>query len=1534
MNFDFSNIRTHNGSQAGGFEELVCQLAHLRKPKGALRFVRKEGAGGDAGVECYWVLADQSEECWQAKYFIGGMNPSRWNQLDDSFATALNRHPKLTKYVICLPIDKTDSRKSGRGGQQVTSVEDKWQSHVAKWKEEAKSKGRCVEFEYWGKHEIALFLTTDQPSYSGKALYWFNAAVLATHKFEKIVSRARDSLGDRYEAEFHVDLPIAGTLDGLCLNEQWRKDLGEKLGKLQEQKDSFFRELLKQQLNSLDGQRVEELGATYLEVYRILSEGLNQQAVLFNVQRAKELLRDISKFQNYFHEALGRATSQSEHDRNYVLWTLRSFFSDIDEFSTFLETKKVKAAEVKAALVYGEAGIGKSHLLCDISLGRIEKNQPTVFLLGAQYQGGNPLELIQDAVDLKTFGMGQVLGAIDAAAEASGSRALLVIDAINEGIHREDWQNYISSFLSDAAEYKHIAVLLSCRSTYLDYILPDESVLGEDRLVRVEHPGFRGHEHRAAEKYLSLQGISKPSTPMLVPEFTNPLFLKTCCKALKANGQTAFPKGFNGTTRLYDLYVQSIEKKVARQKHYLPNEGVVESALLDFASKLFPGRLTGISKGQARTLINTHDPNPYKDEALLDTLLHEGVLAEDISDEGNERGKPIVRFTYERFSDHFVAQQIIQQVGPETLDSIFSPDHPLGKVLRDPRGFHRHAGIFEMLAIVIAERYGKELVDLLPEDAKVSKRDSDEVFCRTAVARKPDSFSSRTLELLNQLEGFGTLHPILDILLKLSTEPGHPWNAELLHRHLLDKEIAERDRLWSTQLALGYGSEEDDGYETIVRTLIEWASSGDVQGVEEERIRLCSIALMWFHTTSNRKVRDRSMKALVRIMSRFPSLLPDLLQNFHLVNDPYVIERLYAVAYGVICNMSDPQFISQIASLVYEFVFKGGRPTPHILLRDYARGVLEYALHRNLLPDAVDVEKFRPPYKSAWPIEDPTPEEIDTIVGNESTAWIEMSVMNVFGDFGTYTMSCVHDWSPTPLSKPSPETGYELKRQFAESNLQGEIKARFLEELQSPETERGDSQSSSTALHDVLLDIDEDNGTSEEENQLRHNIQIQFVTSDESIRKQKDELEELVRAQLRDSEREYFRWLSGLRDDGPAQFSRKWAQRWVCKRAYEFGWTEERFSLFDGSHQVQDGRYRGKQEIERIGKKYQWLAFHELLARLSDSVHWIDRNYSDLEDKSYYGPWQIHKRDIDPTMGIRKNDEHHSDLSRVNSWWQPYNFPLGDKTDFPEQKEYLWDEQRLPEFHDFLQVKDPAAQNQWTVLRGFWKEDQRELFCNPNFSRLECWFRINSILVCKEALELADKEFKNHRLSDPDLITISSTDNQGFLGEYPWHPIYRQMSGWQDTDNFGESRSPKFFSPVSEYLWEIGGSIGDFSLDNSLSFYLPAKELVEDMGLRRTESNNGSWENGEGVIFKDPSLVDRGPSYALIRSQQLDEWLDKKGLTILWLIGGEKQMFSHNSSKFYGRLTFNAMYRLVDGVPKGGILRCSRREPQGDCELI
>ncbi|EMN91395.1 hypothetical protein [Leptospira weilii] len=162
MEINFSNIRTQNGSQNSGFEELICQLAHLQRPNNGKLFVRKEGAGGDAGVECYWVLDDDSEIGWQVKYFPDGLNSSSWQQIDESFSAALEKHPNLSQYIVCLPIDKTDSRKKGNNGKLVVSVEDEWKKRVRKWEGQANKKGREIKFSYWGKHEIATLLICAQ----------------------------------------------------------------------------------------------------------------------------------------------------------------------------------------------------------------------------------------------------------------------------------------------------------------------------------------------------------------------------------------------------------------------------------------------------------------------------------------------------------------------------------------------------------------------------------------------------------------------------------------------------------------------------------------------------------------------------------------------------------------------------------------------------------------------------------------------------------------------------------------------------------------------------------------------------------------------------------------------------------------------------------------------------------------------------------------------------------------------------------------------------------------------------------------------------------------------------------------------------------------------------------------------------------------------------------------------------------------------------------------------------------------------------
>lgn len=91
IDIDFLNIHEYEGSKHKGFEELVCQIARIEKPRGGKRFIRKEGSGGDAGVECFWILNDGREYAWQAKYFTKRLKSTQWRQINKSVETAINK---------------------------------------------------------------------------------------------------------------------------------------------------------------------------------------------------------------------------------------------------------------------------------------------------------------------------------------------------------------------------------------------------------------------------------------------------------------------------------------------------------------------------------------------------------------------------------------------------------------------------------------------------------------------------------------------------------------------------------------------------------------------------------------------------------------------------------------------------------------------------------------------------------------------------------------------------------------------------------------------------------------------------------------------------------------------------------------------------------------------------------------------------------------------------------------------------------------------------------------------------------------------------------------------------------------------------------------------------------------------------------------------------------------------------------------------------------------------------------------------------
>jgi hypothetical protein len=147
-------------------------------------------------------------------------------------------------------------------------------------------------------------------------------------------------------------------------------------------------------------------------------------------------------------------------------------------------------------------------------------------------------------------------------------------------------------------------------------------------------------------------------------------------------------------------------------------------------------------------------------------------------------------------------------------------------------------------------------------------------------------------------------------------------------------------------------------------------------------------------------------------------------------------------------------------------------------------------------------------------------------------------------------------------------------------------------------------------------------------------------------------------------------------------------------------WTAERFGDFD--RQMPSGD-RMEHRVERIGKKYQWIAYHELVGRLSDIA--LLKAPSRDEPMLYDGPWQVGTREMDPTVLVTHSKQQESNRQQA-TWWAPHT--TNWRIDSPESK-IAWMEDEVRDIPDPVQqidVTDPNGRR-WLVLNTFVSKDQR-----------------------------------------------------------------------------------------------------------------------------------------------------------------------------------------------------------------------------------
>jgi len=214
-NFHWTNLISLNSSQNDAFEELLCQLAKKEPIENKKDFIKV--GNPDGGVECYVVLENSNEIGFQAKWFLSTPQNTQWGQVEHSFKTALEKHPKMTTYYVAIPLDRADPRVKDR-----ISFMEKWDENIEKWKKFAKDNySHEIDFVYWGSSEFIDRLSQEENA--GLKKFFFNEIDLSNQWFKNQNKSAIDDLGARYTPEINVELEIVENFNALSRNNTFKE---------------------------------------------------------------------------------------------------------------------------------------------------------------------------------------------------------------------------------------------------------------------------------------------------------------------------------------------------------------------------------------------------------------------------------------------------------------------------------------------------------------------------------------------------------------------------------------------------------------------------------------------------------------------------------------------------------------------------------------------------------------------------------------------------------------------------------------------------------------------------------------------------------------------------------------------------------------------------------------------------------------------------------------------------------------------------------------------------------------------------------------------------------------------------------------------------------------------------------------------------------------------------------------------------------------------------------------------------------------
>lgn len=345
------------------------------------------------------------------------------------------------------------------------------------------------------------------------------------------------------------------------------------------------------------------------------------------------------------------------------------------------------------------------------------------------------------------------------------------------------------------------------------------------------------------------------------------------------------------------------------------------------------------------------------------------------------------------------------------------------------------------------------------------------------------------------------------------------------------------------------------------------------------------------------------------------------------------------------------------------------------------------------------------------------------------------------------------------------------------------------------------------------------------------------------------------------------------------------AGRRIVQDVVDMGYHPQLHGAFDGYVLRTFGGGRGKPKwIERIGKKYQWIALARLVGTVSDHTQ-RERGRWEPPEPPLPGPHSDRFRQLDPTVC-----EPPGPAAAIRPWVPPYAWPDVAKA---SDEDWVADDSDLP---DVAVASAGEPESQHVVLSGSYEWEGPT---QASGYRRRIWTQIATVLVKTNDVPPLIDELDGRDLAGHDVFR-GPMYMGGFVGEYPYGHHYgaeQHVIDHEATQMFSVPTIRASYDIVGEYEY-APEDLDPVSLDG------PAPQMFgASPGTVRWDGCSGWVDNSGRVIAQNRrALGSSGNNELTVDRAWLDGWLLSNGLAVVWIEMAGKDVYSEHRDYSPGRL--------------------------------